>query len=158
MAAAEPEDGVRADLLLGQKTFLVQAYESAVASACGEASWGMPPAFAEWPALVKIIDKRCPRERRGNIDPWLVEAVAEFVGSVKATGEDPKFYSGWAPSGMLRWYNAGRPGLAQDTPVVEEHPLARMRPDDRPMTHAETAAAANAALAAMKRSRGPRGV
>jgi hypothetical protein len=88
--------------------FWAETYASVVRSRMADPGWTFPR--KQQGALVDVISARC--EDRANIDPWVRETVGDFVDAVRALGEEPRLWSLFGPDGLLRWWNAGRPGMA----------------------------------------------
>ena len=57
-------------------------------------------------ALADVIQAHCLGEDKQNIDAWIENDVRAFVRSIKVMNQDPRFWSGFGPDGLLKWHNA----------------------------------------------------
>lgn len=86
----------------------IRAYSTAVQQESGDVGWSFRP--QTFGTLERVVSSRCPPGRRANIAMWLEESVGEFVRSTK---DSPQHWSAFSADGLERWWNAGRPGLAE---------------------------------------------
>lgn len=91
-----------------ERPFWVAAYERAVIEARGDPGWVMPQ--KQVGALRAVIESRAGAEERKDLGAWIDREVREFVRSVLCLGVPFGIYSAFAPDGLQRWYNEGRPG------------------------------------------------
>lgn len=99
---------------LQERTFWIQAYASAVSEAAEIDPWIFPP--KQFPDLVEVVVGHCLGSDLRDIPGWISRDVCEFVDAVISTGQGAQYWGAYAPSGLLKWHNLGRPGLATEQP------------------------------------------
>lgn len=123
-----------------EREFWLAAYASAVKRATGSKSFVLDR--KTYGTLDDVVSEFCPDRKR--ITPWLDREVERFVRDV--AGENPRLWSNYGPSGFLRWLNERSASAGAPPTIVLDAPPPRAA-DDAPLSTAETARLAKAALA-----------
>jgi hypothetical protein len=107
--------------------------------------WSLPP--RDRAALAQVLAGFClgPDANPAKVPAWIERTIREFVAVAKAK---PGVWSGYAPSGLLRWLNSGKPaetGSSAGVPVPPPPPRFVPKPEQP-----ANLAIAKATLAAME--------